>query len=185
MRVFKFIIVVFFTLFFMQCSKNKHLVEKDRVGIITANTKVNELLELFKKDSLVSNLASEENKSSYFFNSDEYVVYNKNGKKLLVITPIESNDSVSKIKSIQLFDTSYKTEKGLSLSSTFKEIAQNYKINKVEATLTSAMLFIDELNATIALDKEDLGISPFSKEDITLSQIPDNAKIKYFTVWFN
>lgn len=185
MRVFKFIAFLFFALLFMQCVKNPHIVEKNRVGVITTSTKINELLDLFKKDSLVSNLVSDESKSSYFFNSDEYVVYSKNGKKLLVITPMDSNDSISKVKSVQLFDASYKTEKGLSLSSNFKEIAQNYRINKVEATLTSAMLFIDELNATIALDKKDLGISPFSKEDITLSQIPDNAKIKYFTIWFN
>ena len=58
-------------------------------------------------------------------------------------------------------------------------------MNKVETTLTSAMLYIDELNATIAIDKEDLGINKFSREEIQINQIPDLAKVKYFTIWFN
>jgi hypothetical protein len=58
-------------------------------------------------------------------------------------------------------------------------------VNNVETTLTSATLFIDELNATISIDKKELGISKFSTEEILLNQIPDMAKIKYFTIWFN
>jgi hypothetical protein len=58
-------------------------------------------------------------------------------------------------------------------------------VNNVETTLTSATLFIDELNATIAIDKKELGLNSFSRDEITLDQIPDMARIKYFTIWFN
>jgi hypothetical protein len=73
----------------------------------------------------------------------------------------------------------------LSLKSIFKDIHKNYTINNVETTLTSATLYVDELNATISFDKEDLGISKFSRAEITVDQIPDNSKIKYLTIWFN
>lgn len=186
MQILKRVSIAFLAILFIQCNKNPYLVEKGRVGALTIKTKVEELSEIFKKDSLVSNLVSKDKiNNSYFFSSDEYVLYNKKGKKMLAITPITSSDSISKIKSIQIFDSEFKTGKGLSLKSTFKEIAQNYEVNKVETSLTSATLFIDELNATIAIDKKELGLSPFSREQITLGQIPDIAKIKYFTIWFN
>ena len=64
------------------------------------------------------------------------------------------------------------------MKSTFKDISSNYVINKVETTLSSATLYIDELNATIAIDKKDLGISSFSREEILIDQIPDVSNIK-------
>jgi hypothetical protein len=55
----------------------------------------------------------------------------------------------------------------------------------VVPTLSSAILFIDEINFTMALDKKDLGIDEFDMRKISKDQIPDNAKIKYITVWFD
>jgi hypothetical protein len=46
-------------------------------------------------------------------------------------------------------------------------------------------LFIDDLNATIAIDKEELGLKDFTTQKVTLEQIPDLAKMKAFIVWFN
>ena len=61
----------------------------------------------------------------------------------------------------------------------------NNKINRVETTLTSATLFLDDLNTTIAIDKEELGLRDFTTQKVTLEQIPDLAKMKSFIVWFN
>ena len=185
----KVTIIFFVSLFFIQCSReNKFLVEKGKVGYLNKETSVQDLASIFVKDSIVSSLAtnSDERENNLFsVNNDEFTVYSKKGKKLLEIVPAELNDSLSKIKSIQIFDSHFKTEKGISLLSTFKDINENYMVNKVETTLTSATLFIDELNATIAIDKEELGINRFSREQISINQIPDIAKIKYFTIWFN
>jgi hypothetical protein len=158
------------------------------VGNINKKTTVADLSEIFKNDSIVSNkYLSEATDSQKIFslNDDEYDIYSKSGKKLLEITANKQNDSLSKIKSIGIYDPNYLTEKGISLKSTFKDINENYLVNNVETTLTSATLFIDELNATISIDKKDLGISKFSTEQVSLNQIPDMAKIKYFTIWFN
>ncbi len=190
MPIFKKITIIFFvSLFFIQCAKeNQYLVEKGKVGLLDKETSIQELTSIFVKDSIVSSLSvnsNEQGNKLFSVDNDEYIVYSKKGKKLLEIVPAEINDSLSKIKSIQIFDSHFKTEKGISLLSTFKDINENYMVNKVETTLTSATLFIDELNATISIDKEELGINRFSREEISLDQIPDIAKIKYFTIWFN
>jgi len=185
----KIIFIVLISFLFVQCAKeNQYLIEKGKVGYLTKETSMLDLVTIFKNDSIVSNLSiNDSNNEGRLFsvNDDEYEIFSITGDKLLEISPATKNDSLSKIKSIQIFDRNYKTDKGISLQSTFKEINENYMVNKVETTLTSATLFIDELNATIAIDKKELGLNSFSREEVTLDQIPDIAKIKYFTIWFN
>lgn len=182
------IIVAFLAILFVECSKeNQFLIEKGKVGMVTNETKIMDLKTIFAKDSLVADLLENKKNVTSLFTSDndEYIIYAKDGRKLLEIVPLNQGDSLSTIKSVQIFDANYKTEKGLSLSSTFKDINEHYMINKVESTLTSATLFIDDLNATIAIDKKDLGLNRFGSEEITIEQIPDMAKIKFFTIWLN
>lgn len=182
-------IVLIITFVFIQCNSNNQFeIKKGQVGLINKTTTIKDLQQLFKNDSVVSNkdnLASLNKNDVFQLNDDEYEIYSKNGKKLLEITAAKQNDSLSTIKSIGIFDNHFKTDKGLSLNSSFKDINENYLVNKVETTLTSATLFIDELNATVSIDKKELGLSKFSTEEIRLEQIPDLAKIKYFTIWFN
>jgi hypothetical protein len=180
--------LIFISFLFIQCSnENKYILEKGKVGLLTTQTAIFELKTIFENDSIVSQLsgANDAKQELFLSESDQYEIYSKEGKKLLEIVPMQLNDSTSKIKSIQIFDDKYKTKSGVGLKSTFGEINNNYKINKVETTLTSATLYIDELNATISIDKEELGISKFSREEISVDQIPDVSKIKFFTIWFN
>jgi len=185
-RIFYLFVVL---IFFVQCNNtNKYEVKKGMVGNINKGTTVADLSIIFKNDSIVSNKSlpdATDSKKMFSLNDDEFDIYSKSGKKLLEITASTQNDSLSKIKSIGIYDPNYVTDKGISLKSTFKDINENYLVNNVETTLTSATLFIDELNATISIDKKDLGISKFSTEEVSLTQIPDMAKIKYFTIWFN
>ncbi len=185
----RIIFIVLVSFLFVQCAKeNQYLIEKGKVGYLTKKTTILELNVIFKQDSIVSKLTLNDinNEAKLFsLDDDEYDIYSLKGDKLLEISPTNQNDSLSKIKSIQIFDKNYKTAKGISLRSTFKDINEHYLVNKVETTLTSVTLFIDELNATISIDKKDLGISSFSREEVTIDQIPDIAKIKYFTIWFN
>ncbi|MBL4746469.1 MAG: hypothetical protein JKY08_08880 [Flavobacteriaceae bacterium] len=174
----------------MQCNGNKSFeISKGNVGNIHAGTTVQELEALFASDSIVKILSEGDlgdEASKYLEEDDLYFVYSKlNKKKLLEIEPVNQHDSLSTIKSIQIFDPRFKTVNGIGLHSTFQEINANCKINKVETTFTSAILFIDALNATIVIDKAELGIKDFSLQKVTLDQIPALAKIKYFTVWLN
>ena len=168
---------------FTQCKKEeRNLIAKEQLGLLTEMTQVNELNDIFEKDSLVENLGEGDFANAEY---DEYQVFEKGGKHLLTIIPKEQHDSTSTIESIQIYDKRFKTIKGLNLNSTFKDIIDNYTVNKVESTFSSAVLFVDELNVTIAIDKKDIGIREFGIQKVRLDQIPDMAKIKYFTLWFD
>lgn len=185
MSIIKKLLLIVVAIAFVQCSNNdKYLIAKGQVGFLTDDTTLNSIGDLYEDDSLV-NLNIDTTQTFLANSNRELIVYAKGGKKMLEIVPEDGNDENSKIKSVQIFDKNFQTDKGISLKSTFKDINENYMVNKVETTLTSATLFIDELNATIAIDKKELGLNTFSREEIRLEQIPDIAKIKFFTIWFN
>lgn len=173
-------------LFFSSCGNSKRFsIAKGKVGLLNQKTTILQMQEIFKNDSIVPNLSEGSLGDDYFQDDDEYHIYEKGGKHLLTIVPKEQLDSTSTIKSIEIFDPRFKTESGLNINSTFSEISLNNNIDKVESSISSATLFIDDLNATITIDKQELGLQPFSKQKVSTDQIPDLAKIKSFTIWFN
>ena len=183
-KLIKGSVVLSFALLFIQCGNNKFDIAKGKVGEVTTKTKVLDLDRIFKNDSIVKVLSEGTKGDNYFQDDDEYLVYEKGGKHLLTIVPKEQLDSSSTIKSIQIFDDRFKTESDLSLESTFEDINANIKISKVETSLSSATLFIDDLNATIAIDKEELGLKGLGFQKVSLEQIPDLARMKSFVIWF-
>lgn len=181
-----FLSLVLFSLCIVSCTNNdKFGIAKGTVGEITTTTTVSDLDEIFKNDSIVKNLSEGALGDNYFQDDDTYLIYEKGGKHLLTIVPKEQLDSTSTIKSIEIHDSRYKTKSGINLNSTFSEINANYAA-RPETTLQSVTLFLDELNTTIAIDKEELGLRDFGmNQKVSLEQIPDLAKIKSFIVWFN
>ncbi|UJH89708.1 hypothetical protein LZ575_11615 [Antarcticibacterium sp. 1MA-6-2] len=63
-------------------------------------------------------------------------------------------------------------------------MVKNYSISRIENTLNSAVVFIDELNIYLTIDKKELPSSLRFDTDtrITPNQIPDNAPIKHFMI---
>lgn len=185
-NIIKLLSLAMVTFLFIQCGNgNKFDISKGKVGELSPNTTMLDLEKIFVNDSIVKNLSEGSLGDNYFQDDDEYFIYEKGGKHLLTIIPKEQLDSTSTIKSIQIFDDRYSTKSGLSLTSSFEDINLNNTITKVETSLSSATLFIDDLNVTIALDKEDLGLKSFSTQKVSLDQIPGLAKVKSFIVWFN
>ncbi|AQS93367.1 hypothetical protein BXQ17_04390 [Polaribacter sp. BM10] len=180
------IVIIACSLLVISCGDGgKFTIEKGKVGHLTPKTTIEELDEIFENDSIVKNLSEGALGDNYFQDDDEYLIYEKGGKLKLTIVPKEQLDSVSTIKSIEIHDSRYATESGININSSFSEINLNNNINRVESTFSTATLFIDDLNATIGIDKEELGLKDFSTQNVTLEQIPDLAKMKSFIVWFN
>lgn len=173
----KIITLLILSLFLIQCSsEEERRIGKNQIGKINNNTKVSELDVIFKSDSI---LKLPEGADEF----NEYKIFNEEGKHLLTFKP-KVNDSLHTLERVQVYDDSYSTEKGISTSSTFIDVVNNYTINKIEPTFNSALLFVDEINITIALDKKDLNLDEFDMRKINEGQIPDMAKIKFITVWF-
>ena len=185
-NIYRLLIFSVMSILFVQCGDGgKFTIAKGKVGELTTLTTISDLDNIFKNDSIVKNLSEGNLGANYFQDDDEYLIYEKGGKHLLTIIPQEQLDSTSTIKSIQIYDARYSTKMGLSLESSFEDINLNNTITKVETSLSSATLFIDDLNVTISLDKEDLGLKNFSTQKISIEQIPGLAKVKTFIVWFN
>jgi len=176
-------VLLLLSIVLIQCKKEDNFtMAKGQVGKIMSTTKIHEIKSIFVKDSLASHIGEGGLVDAEY---DEYLLYAKNGDHLLTIIPKVQHDSTSTIESIQIFDKRYKTIKGLNISSTFIDIVENYTVNKVESTFTTAVLFVDELDVTIAINKKELGINDFGTQKVSLAQIPDLAKIKTFTIWFD
>ena len=177
--------LIIVSLFIVSCTDNdKFKVEKGKVGVVTSATTIKDLDGLFKNDSIVKNLSEGALGDNYFQDDDKYLIFEKGGKHLLTIIPKEPLDSTSTIKSVEIHDARFKTEAGVNLNSSFSEINANNAV-RPESTLQSVTLFLDELNATIAIDKEELGLRDFRTQKVSLEQIPDLAKMKSFVVWFH
>ncbi len=182
-----FQIAVIIILILTSCSNSrKYKIEKGRVGYLTSKTTIKELSDVFKNDSIVKNLSEGVKGSNYFEEDDEYYIYEKRSKKLLLtIMPEDPLDETSIIKSVEIHDERFITEKGITLNSNFLEINANCDINKIERSLSSAMLSLKDLNATVTIGNDELGLRDFSTSEVTKDRIPDSAKIKTFIVWFN
>lgn len=175
----KIISIIVLSLILIQCNSNdKFVISKHNLGGIKKNTTVTELDKMFKNDSVIK----------FPKESDivrKYKVFDTSGHHLLTVNMDVQRDSIKGISNIKIFSNQYKTEKGITTDSTFKDVIGNYSISKVEPFISSVIVSVDELNAGIALDKKDLKIEEFDMRKISKDQIPDLAKIKYITLWFD
>ncbi len=163
------------------CSDNNKSfqIKNDQVGPLQKGALIKEVKTIFAEDSIVS--ASQEAVEGY---QNEVEIYDKEGNKLLVLSPKKNNDPNSPINHIQITDSRYQTSKGIGTKSTFKDIKKHYTIDKVETTFTSVIIFLKDSPIFITIDKDEL------PEDIRFdlnlkveaTQIPDDAKIKLFMV---
>ena len=176
----KIIAIVSVTLLFIQCKEeiNPFLISNDSVGALTRGMTIKEIDSTFAKDSIVKLYAQNEELPT----QGEVEIYEKNGTKLVSISPVTNNDPDALISNFQFFDPRYKTDKGLNLSSTFKDIKANYKISNIETTISTVVIFLEDNDLFINIDKNELPenfrYNPNLVIDVT--NIPDEAKIKYF-----
>jgi len=185
----KCIYVFALLLTFYSCSNTEEFtIEKNRVGLIDKETRVKDIDILFKNDSVVKRLSEGVlgYKGKYAQEDDFYLIYSKEGKHLLTLTPKESLDSMSNIRLVEVHDPKFVTKiGGVGLNSKFEEINLAMNISKIESTFTKVVLFFDQMNATITLDKLDLGISTIQTNDVQIEQIPNLVQPKSFIIWFD
>ena len=165
---------------FVKCAKerNPFLISNKAVGDLTIGMKIKQVDSIFAMDSIVR-LSPRQNQSSSF---GELEIYEKSGKKLLLISPENNYDPDALIENFQFFDDRYKTVKGLNINSTFKDIKENYEIANIETTLSTVLIILKDSDLFINIDKKELPenfrYNPNLVIDVT--NIPNEAKIKYF-----
>lgn len=177
--------LIFLCLFLTSCNKeiNPFQISKQNIGQLTDSTQVKDLEAIYIQDSLVKD--HPENEFNMALNDIE--IFDKEGHKLLNISPRKPLDSMSYIQSVQIFDSRFKTDKNLSILSTFKDINSNYKITRIDNLINTIVVTVNEINASFTIDKKELPAN--MRFDRTLKiepiHIPDNAKIKFFFINWN
>ncbi len=178
----KKIIIPLLAIFLVACEKEEDpfLITQNSVGLLTKEVKVNELDSIYAHDSVVKEVTE----SEYFDTSNEIKVFDETGKQMLLLEPVQAFDSTSTVGYIQILDPRFQTAKGLGIESTFKDIVENYSISRIENTLSAAVIFIDDLNIYITIDKKELPaeLRYDTETKIQAAQIPDDAKFKYFMI---
>ncbi|MCJ7758641.1 MAG: hypothetical protein MUP24_10885 [Gillisia sp.] len=179
MKILSFVIIA---VLLTACGRNSDpfLIDTNRVGPLTKEIRINQLDSIFKEDSIVRNIS----KSQFLNVVNNIEIFDRDGSPLLILEPVQQFDSTSTIGYIQILDPKFQTAKGLNIKSTFGDVVEKYAISRIENTLSSAVVFIDELNLYLTIDKKELPSSLRYDTDsrIIASQIPDNAKIKYFMI---
>jgi len=168
------------------CGKkdNKFTIGKKQVGKILDSTKISELKNIFKQDSIIKKTEGEGAFESY----DEITVINKNTKKpLLIIIPKKSGKTESLIQQVEIMSPLYKTKNNIGLNSKFIDIKKYHKIGKIEKTFKYLVVYLDDLDATMDFNKNVLPLNAQNNPGITIdaTMIPDNAKPKHFVLFFN
>ena len=166
------------------CGKTQDPFEwnKDRVGLITKDTKVYQLDSLFANDSIINPIKGDE----FSNGAADIEVYEKGGKHLLSISPLQALDSTSTIANIRIHDDRYKTEKGITINSTFKEIAAAYKISNVDNMIDDAVVWVNDQNFYFTVSKDNLPVEVKYDMSATVEKtmIPDNEKpVHVFVSW--
>lgn len=176
----KIIFIVLATFLFVQCAEEKdpYLISNTSVGELTIGMKIKQIDSIFAQDSIVKLYS----RNDEFSTQGEVEIYEKGGNRLMLISPRGNNDPDALISNFQFYDPRYKTDKGLNLNSTFKDVKANYEIANIETTLSTVVVFLKDSDIFINIDKKELPenfrYNPSLVIDVT--NIPDDAKIKYF-----
>ncbi|MFT6096388.1 MAG: hypothetical protein ACJAXY_000136 [Nonlabens sp.] len=166
------------------CTKKQDPFEwsKNRVGHLTSDMKVYQLDSIYANDSIVRAVKGDE-----FSNGANLIeIFEKGGAHLLTLTPNQALDSTATIENIIIRDERFTTIKGITKSSSFKDINAAYKINSVDNMIDDAVIWVNDENFYFSISKDKLPTDV--KFDINASiektMIPDDTKPQYlFVSW--
>ena len=158
--------------------KDPFAIGDGEIGLLTKEVRMKQIDSIFAQDSIVKLNPIQDAIGT----QGEVEIYEKGGKKLLVLSPNDESDPESVITNIQIFDARYKTASGLNKASTFKDIKANYEIAGIENAINSVVVFLKNSNVYVTIDKKELpeSIRYDYSAKVEASQIPDEAVFKYF-----
>ena len=167
-----YIVLLVLSLSILSCTEKNtaFLVTNEAVGPVTKATKISDLKTLFKgaTDSLIKTEA------------DNYVLFEKGGKKLMKLSAKKDDKEV--IDHIQFFDDRYTTQNGISLKSTYKDIQEAYTIKKINNMIDFIIVAVEESEIYFIIDKKHLSseVRFSTTSRLEPMQVPGEAPIKHF-----
>lgn len=180
MKKLLFLSVISFVVSNCNKTNQRFLITDNSVGYLHKNTNVQQIDSLFTNDSVVNSAFSGELR---YASNERIVIYEKGGKELLELTPKTNQQNQKIIESIFIKDERYKLANGISLSSTFKDVKNEYKNIDFQTTTNSIIVSPRDENYYFTFDKSALKNTRlgFSSE-ITADDISDDAHIARITI---
>ena len=176
------LIIIIFTCSSCEKEIDPFLISKQNIGYLNDSTQIMDLKSIFINDSVHKFVSGDE----FTGNINEIEIYEKGGAPLMVLSPTQSLDSTSTVRSIRVIDPRYATASGLTVNSSFKDIKDHYKISSIQNTLRNVIVSVNEINAYFTIDKNELPAN--MRYDMNLKieaiQIPETAKIKHFYLYW-
>lgn len=175
------ILIIVSGLIMLNCAKEENLyflIGSDQVGLLTRNTTMAEIENIYSTDSLVSDSLQ----ISFGQGGRKLKVFEKGGKHLLTLT--SNSDSIARIGHILVADPRFKTAKGIGLQSTFAAIEKNYKIEKIITSMNNIIVLLEDSDIYFTIDKKELPahLRYTKNRPIEKVEIPGQAAIKYLMV---
>jgi hypothetical protein len=176
------IITALAALLSVQCTNKKDAftITNGKIGTLTSQTTLKQLKTVFANDSIVPL----SNSSPSDALQGDLEVFSKDGSKLLGLSPDIQNSPEATINNLRVYDSRYKTSKGLSIKSTFKDIKDNYEISGIQTLIDAVVIFLKDSDVFITIDKKQLPENLRYNPNLTIeaSQIPQGATFKYFMI---
>lgn len=176
------IITALTTLLSIQCTSKKDAftIANGEIGSLTSQTTLKQLSTVFANDSIVPLSKSNPNDAL----QGDVEVFSKDGVKLLGLSPNNQNNPDATINTIRVYDSRYKTSKGLSMKSTFKDIKKNYEISGIQTSIDAVVIFLKDSDVFVTIDKKELPENLRYNPNLTIdpSQIPQGATFKYLMI---
>ena len=173
------VLVLFGICLLVNCGQTEkettYLITDTSIGKLDKSSLARDLDVIYEQDSIVKDTA----RLLVGFGAKKIEVFEKGGAHLLTLTP--SSDSIPSIENVRIQDERFKTEKGIGLNSTFKDIKTKYEIAKILTSTKNVVVFIKNSDLYFTIDKEELpsSLRYASSVNVEEVQIPDDAKIKY------
>lgn len=177
----KIIIIIGLTLCFIQCQKEKDttfLITNTSIGKLNKNSLARDIEIIFEQDSIVKDTT----KLLSGYGAKKIKIFEKGGNHLLTLTP--TADSIPVIENIRVYDKRFLTEKGIGLTSTFKDIKDHYGISKILTSFNNIVVILKNSDIYFTIDKKELPSSLRYNNSLNIEavQIPDGAKVKYMMI---
>jgi hypothetical protein len=153
-------------------------ISGDQVGKLNKQSLARDIDLIFEKDSVVQDTV----KLTFGSGASKIKIFENGGKLLLTLTP--NTDSIATIQNVQINDSRFVTEMGISKESTFKEIREKYPIKKIITSMNNVVILLKDSDLYFTIDKKELpeSLRYNANSKIEEVQIPDKAKIKYMMV---
>lgn len=164
--------------------KEEFLIAPNQVGIIKKGMTIKDLHSLFSENQIKKIKTKSELTADA---SDNFYVYDKQNRLLLIASPQTKNDEGSRITRIVIKDKRYTTEKGIGLQSNVGEIRAAYENTDFIPSLDEIIMFVPEIDANFEINPRHLKHKVWDDSTgmIVADSIPAQTGVTTLAIFWN